>query len=176
MKTPTPQPPPAVAPACRASPAGAVSAARGEGEGEKESLVLPFAPLPLGRGSSLLVLHLFVLLTFLGLWTWKLLEPYPVPEIVSAQLQGEVRFVAAKGLHACGYGFLALLAVTLPVRNEWRWCFAALLALHGVGTEIGQTYVPNRTGSVRDVLIDWAGVALGVLVWQTARWLRRPAS
>ena len=133
-----------------------------------------FSPFPSGReagvGSSLrLRLHLFVLLAVLGLWTWTLLEPNPVPEAVSAKLQGEARFAAAKGLHACSYGFLTLLAVTLPVSKYWRWFFVALLALHGVATEIGQTFVPNRTGSVRDVLIDWGGVLVGVLVWRLTR-------
>ena len=27
-------------------------------------------------------------------------------------------------------------------------------------------FVPHRTGTVRDVLIDWAGIALGVLFWR----------
>jgi VanZ family protein len=110
------------------------------------------------------------LLVFLGLWTWKLLEPNPVPEALSEHLKGDVRFAAAKSLHACGYGFLTLLAVTLPVPNYWRWFFAGLLALHGVATEIGQTYVPGRTGSVRDVLIDWVGVGLALLVWRVVVW------
>lgn len=115
-------------------------------------------------------IHLFALLALLALWTWKLLEPQPVPEALAAKLKGETRFVAAKSLHACGYFTLTLLAVTLPVPNYWRWYFAALLALHGVATEVGQTYVPGRVGSVRDVLIDWIGVATAVLAWRlTAR-------
>lgn len=127
----------------------------------------PGAPSPEGGGwGGLLSLHILALFVFLGLWTWKLLEPNPLPEAVSERLKGSVKFVAAKGLHACGYGFLTLLAVTLPLPNYWRWFLAALLALHGVATEIGQTFVPGRTGSIRDVLIDWLGVLLGVLVWQ----------
>jgi VanZ family protein len=157
-----------------------------EGKGEKstanpspskdvQDATPEFPPLPSGKGAGGVgfprrtLLHLLVLLAFLGLWTWKLLEPNPVPEAVSSKLQGPVRVVAAKGLHACGYAFLTLLAVTLPVPNYWRWFFAGLLALHGAATEIGQTYVPGRVGSVRDVLIDWGGVLLGVLVWRLAR-------
>lgn len=127
------------------------------------------ADFPSGRvvGSPRrLSLHLLVLLVFLGLWTWKLLDPNPVPEAVSAKLQSELRYVAAKCLHACAYGFLTLLAVTLPVPTYWRWFLAALLAAHGVATEIGQTFVPGRTGTVRDVLIDWAGIGLGLLAWR----------
>jgi VanZ family protein len=116
-----------------------------------------------------------VLLGFLGLWTWKLLEPNPVPEELSSKLTSVEKFVAAKTLHACGYAFLTFLAVTLPVPRHWRWFFAGLLALHGVATEIGQTFVPGREGSRRDVLIDWCGVALGVVTWQAwARWGRKP--
>src|SRR4051794_16806626 len=66
-----------------------------------------------GLGSSRSRLHLLVLLVFLGLWTWKLLEPNPVPEAISEKLKGDARFVAAKSLHAGGYAFLTLLAVTL---------------------------------------------------------------
>ncbi len=106
---------------------------------------------------------------FLGLWTWKLVEPNPVPEELARRLSGEERFAAAKALHAGGYAFLTLLAVTLPVPNYCRWFLAGLLALHGVATELAQTFVPNRHGSARDVLIDWAGVLLGVLVWRAAR-------
>ena len=106
---------------------------------------------------------------FLGLWTWKLVEPNPVPEQLARRLSGDERFAAAKALHAGGYAFLTVLAVALPVPNYWRWFLAGLLALHGVATEVAQTFVPNRFGSVRDVLIDWAGVLLGVVAWRVAR-------
>jgi VanZ family protein len=102
-----------------------------------------------------------------------LLEPQPVPEALAAHLTGEARFAAAKSLHAGVYCALTLLAVTLPLPNRWRWALAVLLALHGVGTEIGQTYVPGRTGSARDVLIDWSGVAAGVAIWRLG--VTRPA-
>jgi hypothetical protein len=100
----------------------------------------------------------------LSLWTWKLLEPNPVPEQVREMLSwwDWLPFLAAKALHAGGYATLTLLAgIAVPGRRGKRVALAFLL-LHGVGTEIGQTFVPNRGGSVRDVLIDWAGIAAGV--------------
>jgi VanZ family protein len=121
-----------------------------------------------GLGSARFWLHLGVLLVFLSLWTWKLLEPHPVPDAVVEQL-GDLKLLAAKSLHACAYAFLAVLAVSLPVPSYWRWYLAGLLAFHGVATEIGQTFVPGRTGSVRDVLIDWTGVGAGLLVWRKIR-------
>ena len=121
-----------------------------------------------GRGFFLF--RFLVFAVFLGLWTWKLLEPNPVPESLSAQLSvfspGDWRFWAAKSLHVGGYVFLTILAITLPVPRYWKWYFVGLLALHGVATEIGQTFVSNRFGSVRDVLIDWFGIGLGVCAWR----------
>jgi VanZ family protein len=109
-------------------------------------------------------------LVLLGLWTWKLLEPQPVPEAVSQELGIDLQFALAKTLHAGAYAFLTVLAGLLPFRRPYFWALAAALALHGVGTEIGQTYVPNRHGCVRDVLIDWAGIAAGLgFLWLTGR-------
>ena len=109
----------------------------------------------------------------LAAWTWKLLEPSPVPESVLTGLRGFwdlLPLVAAKTLHALGYAFLACLLWTwLPV-GRWRVIGVALLLLHGAGTEIGQTFVPNRTGKVTDVVIDWAGVTAGVIA---PRWAAR---
>lgn len=124
---------------------------------------------PTNRRGALLAAHLCALAAVLGLWTWKLLDPTPVPDGLLDRFGPGARFAAAKGLHLGGYCALALLAVTLPVRGYWRWFLVGLLALHGVATEIGQTFVPGRTGSVRDVLIDWAGIALGVLVWRACK-------
>lgn len=126
----------------------------------------PGSPVPVGKARSWRLLHFLLFLLFLGLWTWKLLEPNPVPEALAEQLKGDLKLIAGKGLHACAYAFLTVLAVTLPLPQYWRWYFVGLLALHGIATEIGQTFVPNRTGRVYDVLIDWSGIAVGVLVWR----------
>jgi VanZ family protein len=109
---------------------------------------------------------LFLLL--LGLWTWKLLEPYPVPETVVKEIPLNIRFLLAKLLHAGAYSILTILAAFLPVRRPYFWMIIATLLLHGIATEIGQTYTPNRHGSVRDVVIDWVGIGLGLLA---LRWV-----
>jgi VanZ family protein len=86
-----------------------------------------------------------------------------VPESLKESL-AEYNFVAAKMLHASGYAFLTILAATLPIGRFWRFALVGLLFLHGVGTEIGQTFVPNRTGRVYDVAIDWGGITLGIVI------------
>jgi VanZ family protein len=116
------------------------------------------------------VLRFAVFAIVLALWTWKLLSPNPVPESVSSLISGDWRFWLAKSLHAGAYAFLTLLALTLPVPRYWRWYFVGLLAFHGAMTEVGQTFVPNRSGSVRDVLLDWLGIALASACWP---WLRK---
>ncbi len=107
-----------------------------------------------------------------SLWTWKLLEPNPVPEQVREFLTWWewLPFLAAKTLHAAGYGTLTVLA-GVAIRGRWaKRCALIYLLLHGVGTEIGQNYVPNRTGRVRDVVIDFLGVAAGVGIgWRAWR-------
>ena len=119
------------------------------------------------------LIHLLVFLVFLSLWTWKLLEAYPVSEEISDELEkAGLSFAAAKSLHAGGYAFLTVLAATMPVERRGRIFLVGFLILHGVATEIGQTYVPNRFGSVRDVLIDWGGIALGLLALRLWRWRR----
>lgn len=111
-----------------------------------------------------------IFLVFLALWTWKLLEPNPVPESVAEGIPGDWKFYLAKALHAGAYAFLTVLAGCLPVRRGVLWSVIVVLALHAISTEIGQTYVPNRHGSVRDVLIDWTGIAIGLMV---LRWWER---
>jgi len=106
-------------------------------------------------------------LLLLGLWTWKLLEPSPVPESLRhslASIADLLPFLAAKSLHAGGYALLAALAWIWAPSRAARSVAVAFLMLHAVGTEIGQTYVPNRTGRASDVLIDWIGIGLGVLI------------
>lgn len=129
----------------------------------------PEDPLPPPTRRKLLRISVFLVL--LALWTWKLLEPYPVPDEISEGLARlGLKFAAAKSLHLVLYAVLTILAITLPVPRRWRYFLVGLLVWHGVATEIGQRFVPNRTGSLRDVLIDWCGIALGLLV---AMWWKR---
>lgn len=109
------------------------------------------------------VLPFAVFLLFLGLWTWKLLEPNPLPERVVEGIPTDWKFWLAKLLHAGAYAYLTVLARWLPVRRAVFWGVVGLLALHGVGTEIGQTFVRNRHGCVRDVVVDWVGIGLGLV-------------
>ena len=101
----------------------------------------------------------------LTLWTWKLLDPYPVPDGLRSTLGywSWLPFVAAKCLHFAGYAFLTV-AGQLAVPRRFRLVVAAFMVAHGAATEIGQTYVPNRDGNKRDVAIDAAGVLVGTLL------------
>ena len=121
-------------------------------------------------------LALAALAVLVPLWTWGLLHPRPVPEEVRDALSfwGDAFFVAAKLTHAGVYGLTALLTVLAawPNRRAVLLGVGAVM-LHGVATEIGQTYVPNRHGCVQDVLIDWAGVGAALFVCRQAlRWRR----
>ena len=112
-----------------------------------------------------------VFAALLGLWTWKLVSPVPVPEELRARLNADQALLIAKALHLSGYALLAVLAGTLPAPRRWRVGLVLMLFAHGVATEFIQTYVPNRTGKASDVLIDWNGVALGAVAAQL--WNRR---
>jgi hypothetical protein len=124
------------------------------------------------------VLPFAVFALFLGLWTWKLLEPNPVPEPVTRGIPTDLKFWLAKALHLGGYAFLTVLAAWLPVRRPCFWGVVVFLGLHAAGSEIGQSYVPNRHGSPRDVVIDWAGIGMGLLLlkWWSIRLLPSSAT
>jgi hypothetical protein len=116
----------------------------------------------------------------LAVWTWKLLEPAPVPEDVLGELRSWdelLPFLLAKTLHCGGYALLAFLAMMWPPQR-WKTVAVGGLMAHGVVTEILQYLLPfNRTGRVADVLIDWTGIAFGVLTYRIAVWVyssRRP--
>ncbi|MCE9563496.1 MAG: VanZ family protein [Planctomycetes bacterium] len=105
-----------------------------------------------------------VLFVFLALWTWKLLEPSPVPEAVGEVIPTDLKYIASKLAHLCGYSFLTLLIAWLPLRRKQFWVAIALLAGHGILTEVLQYVMAmGRTGKVTDVLIDWTGITLGLL-------------
>ena len=114
------------------------------------------------------VLVLWVLL--LSGWTVALLTPDPV-RLAKEVLPDQVEFPVAKLLHLTAYAVLAALAGVLRPLGRWRWLLLLVLSLHGMGTEYGQQFVDLRGPSVRDVLIDHAGILLGALAaWRS--WFR----
>ncbi len=90
-------------------------------------------------------------------------------------------FYIRKSGHVVGYGTLSILLfrawrATLPALNNVKWTFRwANIAILGTALvasldEWHQTFIPSRTGSVRDVVLDTcAGIAAQVLVFL---WMR----
>ena len=99
-------------------------------------------------------------------WLW--------PDISEETVEA-VRWAVRKAAHLTEFAILAWLwwrALRRPVRRDarpWSWRAAALallaVALYAATDEWHQSFVPNRTGALRDVFIDTAGgvVGLGVL-------------
>lgn len=86
-----------------------------------------------------------------------------VDMIASAQ------FFVRKAAHFSIYALLGVLAM-LPMyvvfqkwgKSAWAAWFTSLV--YSATDEFHQTFVPGRSGELRDVLIDCAGAALGILV------------
>jgi VanZ family protein len=84
---------------------------------------------------------------------------------------------ADKVQHAIGFALpVLLILVTMALRRRfsWQWpglrtgaLVVAVFAAHGVISEIIQhLWYRYRTGDLLDVLADWAGIALGVLLFR----------
>jgi VanZ family protein len=95
--------------------------------------------------------------------------------------------VIRKGGHVTEYAVLSMLcwrAVRPPPGGEagaWSWRDAgiamALAILFAVSDEFHQAFVPSRTASAWDVLVDACGAAAGlVLLWGFRRVARRRSS
>ncbi|MGD0761516.1 MAG: VanZ family protein [Candidatus Sulfotelmatobacter sp.] len=101
-----------------------------------------------------------------------------------------VHFFIRKGGHIFGYGLLSLLlfrawreTLPLPGSANWtvRWANLAVLGTMLVASldEYHQSFNPERTGSVRDVILDTcAGITVQILLflWVTLRKSRESRS
>ena len=107
-------------------------------------------------------------------WLW--------PGLPDAAVESAV-FWIRKAAHVTEYAVLAALwwrALRRPVRRDprpWSWLLAgqALLgpALWAAADEIHQATTATRGASVRDVALDAAGAALGLLLlWRVRAWRR----
>ncbi len=113
----------------------------------------------------------------------RLIEPFLRwlwPDVSPEQVEA-VRWVVRKAAHLTEYAILAWLwwrALRRPVRGDarpWSWRIAGLalaaVVIYAATDEWHQSFVPNRTGAVRDVFIDTAGgmAGLGVVWWLQQR-------
>lgn len=105
---------------------------------------------------------LYPLLHYLFALNWEQFEP--------------LHFYIRKGGHVFGYGLLSILLFrawreTLPAlgnpRWTWRWANISVLGTALVASldEWHQSFIPSRTGTPRDVLLDTcAGIGAQILV------------
>jgi VanZ family protein len=113
-----------------------------------------------------------------GLWLvlttlWTVLLVFPMPDEVGwpVTITGGLKFYIGKSLHFGMYTGLTILAGWLLSRWRWRLLLLFFLMAHAGVTELAQMYVPGRTGRVEDVVLDHAGVLVGLfLSW---RWWAR---
>ncbi len=100
-----------------------------------------------------------------------------IPDI-SLETIAAVQFAVRKAAHVTEYGILAFLVSRALHAGSgvflWRNGVIALGVAAGYAAldEYHQSFVASRTGSPRDVLIDAAGAALGILIYRWA-WHRR---
>lgn len=96
-----------------------------------------------------------------------------------------LHFYIRKGGHVFGYGMLCILLFrawreSLPVINDAKWTFRwAALAVFGTAVvasldEWHQSYIPSRTGTPWDVLLDTcAGITAQILIVAYYVWSQR---
>jgi len=92
---------------------------------------------------------------------------------VSESTLGAIQFLIRKGAHFTEYAILAFLAARAFrsssrefLRVKWFWVSLLLVFVYSLSDEFHQSFVPTRTGSIYDSLIDSAGGLVGLLfVW-----------
>ncbi len=84
--------------------------------------------------------------------------------------------IVRKSAHAMAYAVLgALIMWALAAHRRITWRVAVIgitiACIYAVSDEIHQTFIPGRSGEVRDVLIDTVGAAIGVglVFWGVTR-------
>ncbi|HEY3767816.1 MAG TPA: VanZ family protein [Candidatus Angelobacter sp.] len=102
---------------------------------------------------------------------------------LSAEWFERIHFLVRKSAHFCSYGLLGAFSffswrATFPAPVRWRllWATLGLLTAFAGGSmdEFHQSFVPSRTSSFHDVMIDTVGGLFFQLV--IALWLTRKAS
>ena len=128
----------------------------------------PESPMKISRFA---IVHFILIIAFFAAWSIALLSPIPKETAKEILVTDDGLFFFAKFLHFAAYAFLMVLGGTQrALRNYWVWLIVVLV-IHGEVTEYIQQFV-GRNMSVRDSLIDTAGVLTGALIVAIWRKLR----
>jgi VanZ family protein len=98
------------------------------------------------------------------LWTTALVLPGGAVESLSGVIPREEKFLLAKIGHVCAYALMTILSGWLRVPVRFRLLLLFFLMAHAGATEWIQLHVPNRGGSVEDVVLDHLGIGAGLIV------------
>ena len=86
-----------------------------------------------------------------------------------------IHFAVRKAAHFTEYAILALLAARAfrtssreLLRQRWFWVSLLFIVIYALSDEYHQSFVPSRTASIYDSMIDSAG-GLTALVWRRVR-------
>lgn len=112
--------------------------------------------------------------------TSRIVEPllrWLFPRITEAQL-AHAHFLVRKLAHFTEYAMLALLTARAflsstknLLRRHWLICAILLVACYALTDEYHQTFVPSRTASIYDSMIDTTGGTCALLA--LAAWRKR---
>ena len=137
----------------------------------------------LSRYGPLILWAAFIFIASTGLMsasnTRTILRPVVLwlfPNISEATLNF-IHFVIRKGAHFTEYAILALLAARAfktssreLLRRHWFWASLLLVICYSLSDELHQSFVPSRTASIYDSMID----SLGGLSALTLMAIRKP--
>ena len=94
-----------------------------------------------------------------------------LPSSIAPSVFDTIHFAIRKASHLCEYAIFGMLLFR-AIRGErtgwsWRWAVAAIAiaALYAMTDEWHQSFVPSRTPSGWDVLIDATGATLGQVLF-----------
>jgi len=94
-----------------------------------------------------------------------------LPNSIEPSLFERIHFAVRKAGHVIEYAIFGLLLFR-AIRGgrtgwSWRWALGAIAiaAVYAMTDEWHQSFVPSRTPSVWDVLIDTTGAALGQVLF-----------
>lgn len=90
-------------------------------------------------------------------------------------IEEALAFPVRKGAHLTEYTVLGMLLAATAAAYAFNHASVPFLigAAYAVSDEIHQLYVPGRAGQFRDVLIDSAGVLIGICIYRAAARRRR---